>query len=63
MYQLRPLVKGHPVQEPRVRVIFDIDLDVDEHTATDEGGAMANSPLRDSSSSTETCETKALYKC
>jgi hypothetical protein len=56
-------MKGHPVQEPRVRVIFDIDLDIDEHTATDEGGAMTDSSLRDSSSSTETCETKALYEC
>ena len=56
-------MKGHPVQEPRVRVIFDIDLDIDQHTATDEGGAMAHSPLCDSSSSTETRETKALYKC
>jgi hypothetical protein len=61
--QLRPLMKGHPVQEPRVRVIFDVDLDIDQHTATDEGSAMAHSSLRDGSNSAEACETKALYKC
>ena len=49
------------MQEPRIGVILDVDLDVDEHSASDEGSAMAHSPLRESSSCAETCETEPLH--
>ena len=50
------------MQEPRIGIIFDVDLDVDEHSASNEGSAMADSSLRESSSCTETCETEPLYE-
>lgn len=48
------------MEEPGIRVIFDVYLHIDEHSAADEGGTMAYSPLCDRSRSTKTCKAKSL---
>lgn len=43
--ELRLLIQGHPVEKPRVGVVFDADFDVDEHAPAEERGAMSDALL------------------
>lgn len=48
--QLRLLVKGHPVQEPRVRVILDVDLDVNQQASAEESRTVPETFLSEAQS-------------
>lgn len=48
------------MQKPRIGVVLDADLDVHEQPSSKEGGPMPESFLRDTQSSPESCQTKAL---
>lgn len=48
------------MQKPRIGVVLDADLDVHEQPSSKKGSPMSESFLRDTQSSPETRQTKAL---
>ena len=48
------------MQEPRIRIILDANLDVDKHASSKECGAMSEAFLGDTQTCPETCEAKSL---
>ena len=44
--QLRPLVVGHPLQEPLVGAVMSCDFDVDKHATAEQSGALSETLLR-----------------
>lgn len=49
------------MKEPRIRIILDADLDVDEHASSKECGAMSEAFLGDTQTCPKTCEAKSLF--
>ena len=54
-------METHPVQEPGIRVVFDVDLHVDEHAASEQSSALTKSSPCERYDCAETCETEPLY--
>lgn len=50
---------GHPVKEPLVRLILDVDFDVDKQTLTDQRSETTDTSLAESRECAETSETEA----
>lgn len=38
---------GHPIEKPGVRLVFDVDLNIDEEAPFEQTCAMTDSSLRD----------------